>query len=186
MKRLLASLSDWRLQHILIVGFALTTAITIAAGSLITYRVINNYLESAQDARIGRDMDLARAFYNDKLHDIASTAQRVASSRVIEHNIGPAIQEDVSATEAIKTLVDNELSYLPPCTQCFIVITDTQGTGIAGCLASVGQSDPITCQTDWASLPIVKAALTQGSNQSATEVLPASILAAVGLEDLRL
>ena len=183
MKRLLASLSNWRLQHVLIVGFVLTTAITIAVGSLITYRVINNYLEGAQDARIGRDMDLAEAFYNNMLHDISATAQRVASSRVVEHNIGPVSQGDANAAEAIKTLVDNEISILPSGTQRFIVVTDAQGTGIAGCVASVEQSDPIACQTDWASLPIVKGALTRGKDQSATEVLPAGILAAVGLEE---
>jgi len=183
MKRLLASLSNWRLQHILIVGFALTTGITIAVGSLITYRVINNYLESAQDARIGRDMDLAEAFYNNKLHDISATAQRVASSRVVEHNISPASQGDASATETIKTLVDNEITNLPAGTQRFVVVTDAQGNGIAGCIASIAQSDPITCQMNWASLPIVEAALTKGKDQSATETLPASILAAIGLEE---
>ena len=183
MKRLLTSLSNWRLQHVLIVGFALTTAITIAVASLITYRVINNYLESAQDARIGRDMDLAEAFYNNKLHDISATAQRVASSRVVEHNISPASQGDASATEAIKTLVDNEISNLPSGTQRFVVVTDAQGNGITGCIASIGQSDPITCQADWASLPIVEGTPTLGKDQSATEVLPASILAAVGLEE---
>ena len=48
MKRLLAQLSNWRLQHILIISFALTTAITIVVGSLMTSSVINNYLEEAQ------------------------------------------------------------------------------------------------------------------------------------------
>ena len=183
MKRLLASLSNWRLQHVLIVGFALTTAITIAVGSLITYRVINNYLENAQDARIGRDMDLAEAFYNNKLHDISATAQRIASSRVVEHNIGPASQEDANATEAISTVVDNEITNLPPGTQRFVIVTDAQGNGITGCIASTGHSAPISCQMDWTSLPILRAALTQDQPQSATEVLPASILAAVGLEE---
>ena len=183
MTRLLTSLSSWRLQHVLVIGFALTTAITIAVGSLMTYRVINNYLGNAQDARIGRDMDLAEAFYNNKLHDIAATAQRLSSSRVVEHNIGLASQEDPSATEAIETAVHNEVTNLPPGTQRFVVVTDALGNGITGCVASTGQSDAISCQIDWTSLPIVKAALTQGEDQSATEVLPASILAAIGLDE---
>ena len=69
MQKLLARLSNWRLQYILIIGFALTAATTIAIGSLITFRLINNYLKETQDARVGRDMDLAEAFYNTKLHD---------------------------------------------------------------------------------------------------------------------
>ena len=182
-KRLLASLSNWRLQYVLTVGFALTTAITIAVGSLITYRVINNYLENAQDSRIGRDMDLAEAFYNTKLHDISATAQRIASSRVVEHNTSPASQEDGKAIEAIRTAVDNEITNLPPGTQRFAVVTDAHGKGITGCLTSTEQSVPISCQMDWTSLAIVQAALSQGTNQAATEVLPASILAAVDLEE---
>ena len=79
-----------RLQHILIVGFVLTAAITIAVGTPITYSLINNYLEEAQDERVGRDMDLANAFYNNKLDDISATARRIASARCVQHNMAAA------------------------------------------------------------------------------------------------
>ncbi|NIV37806.1 MAG: hypothetical protein GWN58_52860, partial [Anaerolineae bacterium] len=183
MRNLLGSLSNWRLQHVLIVGFVLTTAITIVVGSLITYGLINNYLENAQDARIGRDMDLAEAFYKTKLHDISATARRIASSRVVEHNIGPASQDDSHATAAIKSVVDNEIANLPSGTQRFVLVTDVQGSLIAGSLASTGQWGPIGSRADWTSLPIVRAALSQGKDQSATEVFPADVLAALGLEE---
>ena len=182
MKRFLKVASNWRLQHILIVSFVLATVVTIAVGSLITYGVINNYLAGAQDARVGRDMDLAEAFYNTKLHDISATAERLASSRVVEHNLRAAIQQDASAIEAITSQVDNEITNLPPGTQRFVIVTDTQGNCITGRLASDEQADPITCQADWASLPIVARTLTEGNAQSATEVLPADILAAIDLE----
>ena len=183
MKSLPASFANWRLQHVLIVGFALTTAITIAVGSLITYRVINNYLENAQDARIGRDMDLAWAFYDSKLHDISATARRIASSRVIEHNIVRAGKGGTDDAAAIRSVVDNEIANLPLGTQRFIVITDAQGSGIAGSVASAGQVAPTSSQVDWNSMPILRVALSQGKAQSATEVFPANILAAVGLEE---
>ena len=183
MRNLLGSLSNWRLQHVLIVGFALTTAITIVIGSVITYGVINNYLENAQDARIGRDMDLADAFYKTKLHDISATARRIASSRVVEHNIGPASQDDSGATAAIKSVVDNEIANLPSGTQRFVLVADAQGNIIAGSLASTGQRDPINRQTDWTTLPIVRSALSQGEDQSATEVFPVNVLAALGLHE---
>ncbi|MGD9315624.1 MAG: cache domain-containing protein, partial [Anaerolineae bacterium] len=183
MKRLLAHLSNWRLQHILIIGFALTTAITIIVGSLMTSGVINNYLEEAQDARVGRDMDLANAFYNTKLNDISATARRLATSPVVSSNIVSAGQADEAAVQALKAQVDNEVFSLPPGSQRFIVITDAEGKGITGCAAARGQSDSITCQTDWATLPIVRSILAQGEPQAATEVIPAEVLAWVGLEE---
>ena len=79
MAKLVSRPVRWRLQHILILGFALTTAITIAVGTPITYSVIENYLDEAQDARVGRDMELADAFYDLKLKDIASTSGRLAT-----------------------------------------------------------------------------------------------------------
>lgn len=90
MNRLLERLASWRLQYILIVGFALTAAVTIIIGSLITSRVINNYLKDRQDAVVGRDMDLAEAFYNLKLQDISQTAGRLASTRIVRHNLPAA------------------------------------------------------------------------------------------------
>ena len=183
MKKLLALLSNWRFQHVLIVGFALTAAITIIVSSLITYRVINSYLKDAQDARIGRDMDLAKAFYDDKLQNISATAQRITTSRITEHNIGYASQGDPNAIAAITSVVDNEIAYLPPGTQRFVVVTDAQGNYITGGVAPTGRSDPISSQAQWASLPIVRATLSQGKAQFATEVLPAGILAALNLEE---
>ena len=183
MKRLLASLSNWRFQHVLIIGFALTAAITIGVSSLITYRVINKYLEDAQDARIGRDMDLAKAFYDDKLQHISATAQRIASSRITEHNIGSASRGDSSSIAAITSVVENEIAYLPPGTQRFVVLTDAHGNYVTGGIAPTGVLDPISSQSKWTSLPIVSATLSQGKAQAATEVLPDSILAALGLEE---
>jgi two-component system NtrC family sensor kinase len=183
MKRFLAQLSNWRLQHILIISFALTTAITVVVGSVMTYSVINNYLEDAQDKRVGRDMDLADAFYNNKLNDISATSRRLASSRIVRHNIISASQGGGAAIQALNTQVDNEISNLPPGTQRFIVFTDREGRGITGFVASNGKTETVTSQTEWASLPIVNDVLSQGKHQAATEIIPSSILDWVGLEE---
>ncbi len=181
MKKLLTTFSNWRLQHILIVSFVLTTAITVTVGSVITYGVINNYLAGAQDARVGRDMDLADAFYNIKLQDISATAGRLAASKVVAHNVDSASQRDASAIQAIQDQIDNEITSLPVGTQRLIVLTDAQGRCITGRLASMGHSTPIACQTDWSSWPIVASVLSEGESHSATEVFPANTLAVVGL-----
>jgi hypothetical protein len=183
MRMILARLSNVRLHYILILAFVLTATVTIGIGSLMTNRVIKNYLAEAQDARVGRDMDLAEAFYNIKLHDISSTTSRLASGNTVKHRLLPAAEGDAAALEAIDEEIGNEIFNLPVGTQRFIVVTDAQGVAIAGQVASSRQFGSAVHATDWSNLPIMNAALSAGDSQSATEVIPAEILAWVGLED---
>lgn len=90
MQKLLARLVDWRLQYVLVLGLALTTAITILVGTPVTCSVINSYLGDASDARIGRDMDLANAFYNGKLQDISSIDTPKAAPKPFDPREGTA------------------------------------------------------------------------------------------------
>jgi two-component system NtrC family sensor kinase len=184
MKNLSARPGGWRLQHILIISFALTTALTIAVGALLTYyRVINTYLTDAQDARVGRDMDLANAFYNNKLNDIASTAGRVSSLRSVRHNLPAASQGDTRALQIIQEAIDNEIENLPSNAQRFIVVTDSQGTSIIEQVASNGRVEQILSPIDWSTVPIAGSVLSLGQPQAAAEIIPASILSQLGLED---
>ena len=127
MQTLLVGRHGRRLQLMLIIGFALTTAITITVGALLTYGLINNYLEDAQDERVGRDMDLANAFYNSQRDDISSTAGRIASESTIQRNLPTAAQGDGQAIEIIEEAIDNEIANLPSDAQRFVVVTDAQG-----------------------------------------------------------
>jgi two-component system NtrC family sensor kinase len=182
MQKLLNRLGNLRLQHILIAGFALTAALAIVLGAPITYSVINNYLEDAQDARVGRDMDLANAFYNNKLNDIASTAGRLASLRSLRHNLSEAKEGNVEAIQAIEEGIDNEIANLPQGTRRFIVTADAQGTGITGRVSSNGQLASVLSSTNWSQVPIVDSVLVQQLRQSGTEVMPAEVLSWLGLD----
>ncbi|MGD9048635.1 MAG: cache domain-containing protein, partial [Anaerolineae bacterium] len=101
----------------------------------------------------------------------------------VSGSIVAAGREDEAAVDALRAQVDNEIASLPPGAQRFIIITDGEGKGITGCVAFQGRSDSIICQTDWATLPIVSSILAQGEPQAATEVIPARVLAWVGLEE---
>jgi two-component system NtrC family sensor kinase len=182
MQRILTRLSNMRLQRILVVGFVLTAAITIAAGTLITYSVINTYLNVAEDERVGRDMDLAYAFYDLKLRDIASTAGRLAFARDIQLNLPAAVEGDNQAVQTLADGIDNELRNLPAGTQRFAVITDAQGNAISGQIAFNGQPVSIQRHTNWSYLPIVDAVLVGGEARSGTEVIPADILSWIWLD----
>ena len=173
---------NWRLQNVLVLGFTLTTAITIILGAPITYAVINNYLEEAQDARVGRDMDLADAFYNNKLYDISSTAGRIASASSVQHNLSAASQGDERSSQAVERQIHNEISNLPPGTQRFVVVTDAEGIAVAGLVSSSGTLGPVVPHTDWSLVPIVASALEKGQPLSATEIIPTEELSWIGLE----
>ncbi|MGD2040053.1 MAG: cache domain-containing protein [Anaerolineae bacterium] len=183
MAKLLARLVSWRLQYVLVIGFVITTAVTIIVGTLMTYRVINNYLESAADARVGRDMDLANAFYNTKMHDISSMASRIAAGRCVQHNLAAASAGDQEARLVILDEIETEITNLPHGTQRFAVLTDIDGRTVIGQTSVEEHLRPAQSGTDWSSLPIVADVLREGRAQSATEVVPASILSWMGLED---
>jgi two-component system, NtrC family, sensor kinase len=170
-----------RLQYILVIGFVVTAAVAIAVGTPFTYTLIDNYLKDAQDRRVGRDMDLAEAFYNSKLTDISSSAQRIASARIVRHNVGAATLGEAQAAGALVEAIDNEMLNLAPRTQRFIVVTDASGRTVAGRVALSDLHTDAAPDADWSSLPIVADVLTSGQYYGSTEVVPAENLEAVSL-----
>ena len=184
MQKILSRLSSWRLRSILILGFAATAAITIVTGALITDRLIRNYLSTAQDSRVGRDMDLADAFYRSKLHDISGGAGRVSSVAAVCQNLSAAAQGDPQACELLEQQLESEISNLPPGShQRFIVVTDAQGTSIVGRVALDEHVAIVEPGTDWSSLPIVRSVLDTRQRQASTEVVPPELLGSLGLAE---
>jgi len=183
-QKLLLRLVSLRLQRVLVVGFVLTTAITILISTPITYRVINNYLAGAQDARVGRDMELAEAFYELKLNDIDATALRLAAEPGVQNNLSPASQGSFNALLALEEEMHNELSILPLNTRRFVVVVDAQGKAVVGRICCKDEQLHLAVpNADWSGLPIVRDVLTEGQAQAATEVIPADVLDWVYLDE---
>ncbi len=182
MQRLLARLVGWQLRYLLVIGFVLTTAITIAVGTPFTYSVINSYLKTAEDERVGRDMNLANAFYDLKLKDISATAGRLAWARDVRQSLIATRQGNRLALQILEEAIDNEIGNLPFGTQRFIVVTDAQGFSITGGVATKGKLERAAPEMDWSRLPIVHTVLTTHRAQAATEIIPADILSWVGLD----
>ena len=176
-QKLLLRLVSLRLQRVLAVGFVLTTAITILISTPITYRVINGYLAGAQDDRVGRDMNLAEAFYDLKLNDIGSTALRLAAEPGVRDNLPSASQGGFDALLVIEAEMHNELSILPPGTRRFVVAVDAQGKAIVGRICCTDEQLHLAVpNANWSGLPIVRDVFTNGQPLAATEVIPADIL----------
>jgi len=182
MKRVLARLAGLRLQHILVVGYVLTTAITLAVGTPVTYGVIDRYLKDTKDERVSRDMDLANAFYLLKLHDISAMAERLARLPVMRRELAAAEGGDLAALTAIDEAIDNEVSVLSEDTQRFVVTLDAKGLAVVGrvCCRS-GRVRLAVPNADWSGLGIASDALSGGQALSATEVIPVEILQWIGL-----
>jgi two-component system NtrC family sensor kinase len=184
MRRIVVPFVGWRLQYILVVAFVLVTAVTIAIGTPVTYSVMNRYLAGAQDARVGRDMNLAEAFYDLKLNDITSAAHRLAGQPAIHADLAAADVGDFSAIGAIELEIDNELSVLPADAQRFVVVVDATGKTVVGRMCCRNTTSRLAVPNgDWSGLSIVGDVLADGETEAATEVVPGDVLRWVGLEE---
>ncbi|HNS52270.1 MAG TPA: cache domain-containing protein [Anaerolineae bacterium] len=174
----------WGLQRILVASFLLATATTIAVGSWLTLGRINRYLQQAEQERVSRDMDLARAFYDLKGKDITSMAARLASRASIRAALPAAAEDGVNAVLLVDTELDNELANLPASSERFVVILDSTARAVVGriCCKDTRQRLAVP-NADWSSLPIVIEALTKREQISGTEVMPGEQLRWAGLQE---
>jgi len=184
LRTIFSRFGSWRLQYILVVSFVLATAITMAVGTWFTLGLIKSYLQGAQEERVSRDMDLARAFYDMKLKDISSMAARLASRASVRDSLPPAAGGSVEATLTVDIELDNELANIPASSERFIVALDASGKAVVGRICCKnGRQRLAVPNADWSPLPIVAQALARGQALSATEVVPAEQLRWANLEE---
>ncbi len=183
MHKVLARLSGRWLLRVLVAGFALTAAITVTVATLGTYKVINDYLLEAQDKRVGRDMDLAEAFYQLKLDETAAISMRMArDERVIQHLLA-ASQGQPEATQIIDEQTIHKITVPTVGGTYLLAVLDTQGNMVAGrTLRTNGDLSPVFTKGGWGDLPIVQDVLSSGVGEAATELIPAEFLAQVQLD----
>jgi two-component system, NtrC family, sensor kinase len=184
MKRLLLRLLGGQLQPVLVACFSLVAALTVGLSTVVTLQVITDYLDQAMNERVGRDMDLAGAFYQLKLDEVIAVGQRMGRDPQVVSNLETALAGDAGA----RLVVDQELSRkitVPAIGGThLILVLDTQGDIILGrALNQQGELSPPFWQGSARSLPIVTRALSVHEQLAATEILPADFLAQVGLEE---
>lgn len=182
-QKFLLRLVSLRLQRVLASSFVLITAITILISTPITYRVINSYLAGAQDERVGRDMNLAEAFYDLKLNDMGSTALRLAAEPGVQSNLSSAGHGNSDALLVLEAKIHNELLILPPGTRRFVMAVDEQGKTVVGQIYKDEQLHPAIPGADWSTLLIVRDALAEGQPLAATEVMSVDILSWIYLDE---
>jgi len=183
MKRFIPLLFGGRLQNVLIASFSLVAMITVGLSTIVTSRLINDYLADATARRVARDMDLAKAFYQLKLDEVAAISNRLVLDPWVIQNQPAAIQGQVEAIRIIDQEITNKITVLALGGTHLIAVLDTEGNILVGrVLSSDGGLSPILIQGNWGDLPIVEATLSSGEAQAATEIIPAEFLAQVGLD----
>ncbi len=183
MQRFWSTLFSGRLRNVLMVSFSLIAAITIGIGAVATSKTITDYLARAADQRVARDMDLALAFYYTRQERIERIAQRLANAHSLYISVGDQ-GSSARAIELIDAAVENEIHAQSPIRNQLIMILDREGNVLSGQLETEETAASIEAHaTNWASLPIVAAAMAERKALVATEVVPAEYLAPIGLAE---
>ena len=183
MRNWIPSLLGGRLQKILIGSFALVAGLTVGLNTLVTSRVIKEYLTNAEANLVARDMDLAKAFYQLKLEETAAISHRLSLDPWVIQNLDGAARGDRKATRIIDQQITNKIAVLALGGTHLIAILNAHGDLVVGrVLTKEGKLSEQIFRGNWGALPIVKEVLKSGIPRAATEVIPAKYLATVGLD----
>jgi two-component system NtrC family sensor kinase len=172
------------LRLVLVASLAFVTALTVGVGTWATSRVISDYLSRAESDRVGRDMELAEAFYDLKLDEVAAISHRLVLDRWVIENLPGAVRGEGDALRIIDEEITNKITVLALGGTHLIALLDAQGNiRVARVLRADGELSPRLAGGTWGTLPIVAGALTGGLEQAATEVIPIEYLVQVGLAE---
>jgi two-component system, NtrC family, sensor kinase len=181
--RWLTSLLGGRLRKVLIASFCLVAGLTVGLNALVTSRVIQEYLTTAESNLVARDMGLAKAFYQLKLDEVSAISHRLALDPWVMENLNPASSGISEAIHIIDQQITNKITVLALGGTHLIAILNPRGDLVVGrVLNQEGVLLPLISKGKWGQLPIVKEALEKGKPQAATEVIPVEYLAQVGLD----
>ena len=183
MRRWIGVILGGRLQKVLIASFTLVAGLTIGLDTLVTSRVISEYLSKAESDLVARDIDLAKAFYQMKLEEMQAISHRLSLDAWIIRVCLPPPEENPDAMRIIDQQITNKISVLALGGTHFIAILDEKGRTVIGrVLTQNGKLWPRMSQGEWKALPIVQEVLQTGKPQTATEVISKELLAQVGLD----
>ncbi len=182
MKRVLTPLLGGRLLVVLVAFFSLVAALTVGLNALAVSQVIRDYLETAEGRLVARDMDLANAFYQLKLDEVAAISYRLALDPWVSQGLEGAVQGQADALRLIDQQITNKITVLALGGTHLIAVLDAEGNVLVGRVVSAdNQLLPAISGGNFDGLPIVDAVLTTGKEQAGTEVVPGEVLRQAGL-----
>ncbi|NIM94435.1 MAG: HAMP domain-containing protein [Anaerolineales bacterium] len=182
MQRLLAHLTGGQLRAVLIASFSLVAMLTVGVNTWVTSRVISDYLITAQDARVARDMNLAESFYQLQLEEVLAVGQRMSQDpRVIQH-FPAALEGQSNAVETIEVEMNRKVTVPTLGGTHLVMVLDAEGCIMSSRVLSSGEHLAERMKGgSWSQLPIIGEVLSSGIEQSGTEIIPVDLLTEVGL-----
>jgi two-component system NtrC family sensor kinase len=181
MRRWVLILLGGRLQIVLIVFSSLVAALTVALNTVVIAQVAQDYLADAEADVV---INLAKAFYELKQDEIAVISYRLVLDPVVIQNLPSARQGQSEAIHAIDQQITSKVVGIALGGTHLIAVLDAQGSILAGrVLSPEGNLSPMISAGHWSSLPIVQTVLSSGAERVATEIVPANLLAQVGLDE---
>jgi len=172
-----------RLQNILLISFALIAVVTLVVGIWTASVVVNNYTEQAENERVGRDMDLAVAFYEQSFTQLNGAAARLASEPMLAQQIG-AVQAGGSAAQGdLERRVVDELNTIYDPGTHFVLIVDEDGNLVVAYGVVDQRLQRLPATGNWHDFPLLAAVLADQRLRTATEVVDEALLAQIDLAE---
>ena len=183
MSRTVSAFFGGRLITVLITSFVFVAILTAVLNTAVISRLINDYLSQSQTDRVARDMNLAEGLYQQKLQEVEGIGERTASDPQTITNLDAAFQGNTNALGEVDQVISRKITVPSLGSSELILILDKKGNILIGrVLSSNGQLSSAFLKGNWGSLRIVADALSSLKPIAGTEVLPASLLNQVSLE----
>jgi two-component system NtrC family sensor kinase len=183
MRRLFSRLFGGRLIIVLLVSLVSVAALTVALNALVVTQVIKDYLETTEAKQVARDMNLAKAFYQLKLDEVAAISYRLALDSFVKEALPGAMQGQAAEIALIDQQIVNKMTVLALGGTHLIAVLDADGNVLVGRVVSrENRILPMIDEGSLDGLSIVDDVLASGKEQAATEIVPAEILAQFGLD----
>ncbi len=162
----------------LVASFTLVSALTIGVGDWVISRTINDYLGESMNERVARDAHLARSIYNARLEQAAGLSYNLSKDAALAAGLQ-------AGDEASRRFIGERLQthlQAPGLENAYcVVLLDRQGNIVAW--ANAFDNGTQASAGNWGSLPIARESLAASRSIASTEIIPAELLAMVGLDE---
>jgi two-component system NtrC family sensor kinase len=177
------SLFSQPFQLVLVISFSVIAAGSIAIGAWAITQTISDYMSDAMNERVARDMQLAETFYEFKQREVEGITARLSRDPLVIKNI-PAAPQSQEAAQLINQEIVNDFPESSLGGNHVVAVLDPEGYLLAGeLLSTTHPPEALPPGGNWSSLGIIKQSLENRVTISSTEIVPAELLAQVGMYD---
>jgi two-component system NtrC family sensor kinase len=177
------SLFSQPFQLVLVISFSVIAAGSIAIGAWAITQTISDYMSDAMNERVARDMQLAETFYEFKQREVEGITARLSRDPLVIKNI-PAAPQSQEAAQLINQEIVNDFPESSLGGNHVVAVLDPEGYLLAGeLLSTTHPPEALPPGGNWSRLEIIQQSLEEGKTIAATEIIPAELLAQVGMYD---